>query len=319
MRNFRLRTWCGAVLIVLVLSLVAAPAGLAGDGTQGIPPEEASKDCRECHWDIYLVWEASSHGQGLSCGQCHLADQQNNHARLGHGAQGGPEQCMSCHTTGYDPVTDTWEEDNVHCSACHNPYPENHPDEPMPTDRSEELCGQCHIQARFEWQTSKHGQAGVACVSCHNQHETSLISSEDDVLEQCALCHETRTAEFGASMHSDKGVSCQECHLAPLGQPLGAGTAKLNHSFVVELDTCMSCHESQLHQAVAPSPSLPKEAAYEQVDSLASNVDAAVCPNPNTPNPTSLVTLVGVFGIGVGAVSVPRVSRWLSHLRKKVR
>ncbi len=311
--------WFGLVFLGMLWSLMGITAVQARDLGQETPTDEPSNDCRECHWEIYLIWEESAHGQGLSCGQCHLADQQNNHARLGHGAQGGPEGCMSCHTTGYDPATDTWEEDNVHCSACHNPYPENHPDEPMPTDRSVELCGQCHIQARFEWQTSEHGQAGVACVSCHDQHETSLISSEHDVLEQCALCHETRTAEFGASMHSEQGVSCQECHLAPLGQPLGEGTAKLNHSFVVELDTCMSCHNDQLHKAVDGQPSQPKEASYEAINSLSSNVEADVCPHPASSSPTSLVMLVGVFGIGLGAVSVPRFSRWLHRFRGKGR
>src|SRR5574341_199559 len=116
--------------------------------TPTVTPTSNAPDCRNCHWDIFVDWEGSKHGKGLSCGQCHLASQQNNHARFGHGAQGGPQQCMACHTTGYDATTDTWSEENVHCSACHSPIEKDHPDKPMPISRSVELCGKCHIQAR---------------------------------------------------------------------------------------------------------------------------------------------------------------------------
>jgi len=148
------------LFFALALALLSLTSARAGNLEQTPQPTQPSSDCRECHWDIFITWEQSSHGKGLSCPQCHLVDQDENHAREGHGAQGGPQQCMDCHTTGYDPVTDTWVEDNIHCTSCHAPIPSNHPDEPVPTNRSADLCGSCHIQANFEWQVSKHGQAG---------------------------------------------------------------------------------------------------------------------------------------------------------------
>jgi len=278
------------------------------------PPEEETLDCRECHWEIHLDWEQSVHGRGLSCGQCHLADQ-DNHSRSGHGAQAGPEQCMGCHTTGYNAEDDTWEEDNIHCKACHSPINLNHPDEPMPTDRSSELCGQCHIEAHFEFLDSQHSIVGVTCINCHSQHRTSLKS--DSVLEQCAACHETRVMLFTQSQHRDAGVSCADCHLAPIEGPVGEGSAKLNHTFSVELNTCLSCHEDQLHLGTADTANTEIQAENNSMDAMASMVEAEVSTELINVNPLSFVSLLGVAGIVLGMVYRPRIGSWFQNIRRK--
>lgn len=312
--------------LLFALGLVALSPSFAQAGVQAqeltltpTPAPTATLDCEECHEDIYDSWEQSAHGQGLSCGQCHLAQKENTHAREGHAAQVGLPACMSCHTTGYNPVTDTWEEDNVHCTACHAPVPLDHPDTPMPTDRTGELCGKCHIQAHFEWQASKHGLAGVSCVSCHNQHAAKLRS--DEVSIECAICHGERVNGFSHSAHDDQGLTCADCHLAPLDIALGEGQAKRNHSFEVQLSTCTNCHSYQLHNA--KSPPTPQVTVLlsppESFDAMASNVSVPATDEPDPVAPLGLAATFGVFGVFIGAVAMSQWGQRLLRLRGKPR
>ncbi len=293
------------------VSGVFVPGSTGDDGPSTL-------DCRECHWDIYLIWEESAHGKGLSCSQCHLAiNEEDNHARSGHGAQGGSQECMACHTTGYDPDTDTWSEGDIHCTVCHNPISPNHPDEPIPTDRSAELCGQCHIQANFEWQISTHGKANVSCVDCHNQHRTSLKNPTDSIALQCATCHQTLEAGFERSIHAEQGITCAECHLTPLdNESLAGGNARLNHSFEVKITACLKCHTDMLHAA----KNNPEENAYansEYPDAMASAVHVEVSETPPAANPITFQTFAAAFGIGAGMSGFSWVLNLIRRGRKR--
>ena len=306
---------CLGTSLLLVAIALSLSVGRAQANVVPLEPQPPSpiEDCGECHQDVYSSWRRSAHGQGLSCGQCHLAQQQEGHAREGHGAQSGPRACMSCHTTGYDPDTDTWKEDNVHCTACHSPVPATHPAEPAPVDRSADLCGKCHIEARFEWESSRHGQVGVTCVSCHSQHETGLRAKT--VSDECASCHGERVAGFAHSEHSEQGLSCADCHLAPLEGPIGEGSAKRNHTFTVELKTCTGCHSYDLHNAVAtPTPMAagPLEPSGP-LDPLTSNVALQVQAEPDSFNWPGLAAVVGLFGVLLGLALAPKLG-WLYRL-----
>lgn len=303
-----------AIVLFMLITGRFTPIIVAAQAPVSTPTPNGTSgpDCRECHWDIFVDWEGSKHGKGLSCGQCHLANKQESHARLGHGAQEGPQQCMGCHTTGYNPTTDTWREDNVHCTACHFPMEPGHPDKPMPTDRSVELCGKCHIQARFEWEVSKHGLAGVACVNCHNQHKTSLRAEGDQISEECAICHESRTAGFAQSVHAHEGINCGDCHLANLEGPIGEGNAKRNHTFDVDVKTCVACHAKTLHNSPNAGtrqpvgPIMPLESS----DSMSSAVTNEVSEESPPPSPFGFVALAGAVGIGIGMVVMPIAGSW---------
>ena len=226
---------------------------------------------------------------------------------------------MSCHTTGYNPLTDTWQEDNVHCTACHNPVPPEHPDKPAPINRSEELCGQCHIQALFEWKVSKHGQVGVTCVNCHNQHRTSLKSESNDVIEQCATCHQGRTADFANSVHARQGLSCGNCHLALIEGPLGKGSAKHDHAFEVDLTTCVSCHKDQMHNGTTTTETKPSAILMvaEPLDPMASAINSRVCADPEPPNPYGFMLIAGFICLGIGMAVPTRLKPWFSRIFKK--
>jgi hypothetical protein len=297
--------------------------GMAGEMTAS----SVYTDCRECHWDIYLIWEESSHGQGLSCSQCHLAvSEDNNHARAGHGAQeGGSQECMACHTTGYDAQTDTWTEGNIHCTACHTPIPGTHPDDPAPTNRSADLCGECHIQANFEWQISTHGVEDVSCVDCHNQHRATLKNPVKEIAEQCSVCHEALEADFSKSMHAEQDISCAECHLAPVeDQLLGRGNARLNHTFEVDINACLQCHREMLH-----APNIDDDNVHlysqlndgkshnvahaEELDAMASAVEVEVTASPPEANANSFMAFTMIFGVGAGVGAVS----WTANLLYK--
>jgi hypothetical protein len=60
-------------------------------------------------------------------------------------------QCAGCHSTGYDPATQTFAEINIGCEACHGPG-SVHVDTLEKTaiikDTSSEGCGFCHIRAQ---------------------------------------------------------------------------------------------------------------------------------------------------------------------------
>jgi hypothetical protein len=321
-----MKTWLSRFLVSLSVALFLL--GTAANVEAQIGPKitttaDGNPDCRECHWPVYIAWEQSSHGQGLSCGQCHLGEQ-DNHAREGHWTQGGPQECMSCHTTGYDPETDSWEEGSIHCKACHSPINPEHPEEPMPTDRTAELCGTCHIEAHFEWRVSAHGQSDVACVSCHSQHTTSLKAAT--VTEQCATCHEILAAGFAHSAHDEEGLSCADCHLATFEGPITEGRAKRNHTFAVALDTCTACHGAQMHDGMEKADAARLiQVRAEPMDAMSSSINAAVTDTPKAANPYGYIIAggitagLGIGGVGLGMVIVvgPRLSLWINGIRSK--
>ena len=60
-------------------------------------------DCFSCHPAFYNSWEQSAHGISMTDPSFkHAWDEQEN----------DPE-CLTCHTTGYDPVTNEWVADGV--------------------------------------------------------------------------------------------------------------------------------------------------------------------------------------------------------------
>ena len=314
-----MKQWKIRILILLfcILTFPAAQVQAAPEFQEPSPGTGiAGLDCVTCHGNIFELWETSAHGVGLTCEQCHLSDQANL-AKTGHNFQGDAQECMDCHTTGHDSENATFAENDIHCTACHNPIPENHPLEPAPIDRSVDLCGQCHIQARFDWQTSAHGTSGVACVTCHNQHSTSL--KEEDISAQCASCHGKRVSAFSHSEHGESGLSCADCHLALLDGPLMEGNAKRDHSFRVEISVCSACHSYQLHNPDASSTptgaiQLIPEGA---VDSMTTNINDIVSESPEHLNHFTLASVFSLIGIGIGAISIPLLKSNKTRNNKK--
>lgn len=194
-------------------------------------------DCGECHEDIVVNAEASPHGQAYVDPIFQEAWQE----------KGSPSECLVCHTTGYDEMSHTWEEEGVGCATCHE-MGENsthHPEQVMSVDRSSEACGTCHVDTHEDWAISQHAEEDLACVRCHNPHTAAL--KKESVQEVCIDCHNEAAYFYAFTAHSQEGMICTDCHLEVSETPLGEGHSKRAHTFAVDLNTCNECHEQQMH------------------------------------------------------------------------
>ncbi|MCJ7702807.1 MAG: hypothetical protein MUO62_14585 [Anaerolineales bacterium] len=293
-----MKKWTVRFLIGL---LFAFPFGLAttfwvqAGSTQDIDGNP-DLDCQTCHPAFYASWEESHHGQAMSSVEFEKAWKE----------QGEKSECLVCHTTGYDAENNTWIADGITCEACHSPIAENHPGQPMPSDRSASFCGTCHQETLFEWQVSAHRETNLVCVDCHGQHSTNLKSEDSDAL--CSNCHRERASNFGHTAHSQEGLTCADCHLGPTGGETGEGHAVRDHSFDVRLSTCNACHAYQMHDPTDVHMDAPSEP--EIVDAMASVETAGVSIDPSPVNPIYYALLSGLIGMAFGLLVSPWIEKW---------
>lgn len=156
------------------------------------------------------------------------------------------KDCLVCH----DQAAKLWEsshhkEGNVSCVVCHKLADSTgeHPDFAKYTVESEEItCLVCHAEVVGEniagqLAISQHGQVGLTCISCHEQHSQGLKLSEGS-RTVCENCHKSETKVMLDSTHFAAGLSCVNCHM---------GEDK-NHTLVVAVATCDKCH-TDLHES----------------------------------------------------------------------
>ncbi|RME69837.1 MAG: hypothetical protein D6784_17730 [Chloroflexi bacterium] len=74
---------------------------------------------------------------------------------------------------------------------------------------SPEVCGSCHTTLLFEWQFSRHGHAGVACVVCHDVHARPL-HAPNTTNTLCRRCHTSLSEDHPACNMTD--TCCTDCH-----------------------------------------------------------------------------------------------------------
>jgi hypothetical protein len=127
--------------------------------------------------------------------------------------------CGPCHTTGYDPdgthplsgIVGDFAAPGIQCEACHGPgsiHVETQSPADILVDRSSQACGRCHSRGGVNgvapgpeiieasggyirhheqydeiWNTRHRS---LACVSCHNPHESSFAGG---VVAGCESCH----------------------------------------------------------------------------------------------------------------------------------
>lgn len=276
-----------------------APAAVAVPVAQDEPP--ALPDCQECHAQYQEVWAAGAHGQALN-DPTFQADWE---------AQGKPQECLGCHTTGFDAATGTYEAAGVTCVACHEPVASNHPLAPAFMSRSAELCGQCHRDTEFEWRNSRHGESDLTCISCHDPHAT-MIKAED-TSSLCADCHGTRVAAFAHSNHAEEGLTCTDCHITETDAPPGMGNAQHSHSFDVNLNTCTKCHEYEIHNPAA-AMLLAADGVGPTVEppsGLNSGSAGTVSTEPQPTSPVGFALFAGLIGLAFGIVLAPWLERGL--------
>lgn len=265
------------------------------------PQDEVSQEqvCKSCHPAFYETWEEGLHGQSFSDPAFQKAWKEG----------GKPDECLSCHVTGYDSMTGNWDEDGVACARCHNPVPEDHPREAMPVARSSDLCGDCHTETYFQWQASVHRQKDLGCETCHDPHGSQLLVANDEGL--CASCHKARSSNFSHTQHSQEGLACADCHMADLGEQVNQAHGNKDHSFFVSLDTCNGCHVYEMHDPVAVHE---EEPPAENLDPMASVETSSVLAAPKPVSPIGFALLAGLVGLAAGVVLAPWIERFQNKL-----
>lgn len=309
------------LLMALAFALAAAGATLVIARAQNptpvspLQPSQQKSACVSCHTEFATEWQKGPHGQAVTDPKF-LADWTS---------QGKPGACLVCHVTNYDPATGTWQQDGVACEACHGPMTAGHPKEPMPVDRSSDLCARCHSDTRFDWQQwqgSTHYQRGMSCITCHDPHSASLkvVAPRDgsaqytDASQLCVTCHKDVSMKFPYSVHQKQGVTCINCHVTHTENSPADAHAVPDHSFKANLDSCNTCHSDQMHNAAqATGATLPVIATAPTAQSLQ---QAGLTPAPSPVSPIGYAGLAGLIGLAAGMVMAPWLEKWYSRAVK---
>lgn len=307
--------------LLAILAFAAIPTASAAPLRQDATPVPNAEDCTGCHEGIRGYWEQSAHGYALFDPAFQKAWTE----------QGSPDECLACHTTGFNPETGSYVEGGVGCLSCHSPVPANHPDTYMPTDVSSRLCGNCHIDTFKEWEISEHGQQGMTCNQCHNPHTTEL--KVDTSQKLCNSCHNTEGHYYTFTGHAREGLLCTDCHLRVNDTP-NAGTmghGEREHTFKVDLKSCNDCHLDDMHSEVdnamsgsaTVEPPQTDAASYPVVETEATpftparqEVTPFVSEAPVGPSPLIYLLPAG-FGLVLGVMAGPRLERLMKRRNNK--
>lgn len=295
-------------------------------------PQTAEKsDCASCHPEIHAGWHNGGHSdkqsksamaQGSNCGACHKEtpvsmNTNNTESSVSFAdfwvKEGMPNNCLSCHVTGYDATNNTWVSDGITCEACHGVIPENHPDAVASTVMAADNCVTCHTDDRFDWgkwKDSVHFQNSITCVDCHNPHTTSLqtvAESNGTATVLCEGCHENIAETAEHSTHTKVGISCTDCHL---GDPKGNDDFHQvpDHDFKPKIETCNKCHENQMHSIGEAQTST--EPLNIEVVTKAASVQSTIH-TQQLPKPAGFIMVAMLFGV-IGGTSLRK-----SFFRKK--
>lgn len=296
------------VMCALLLSFITITTSLAEAPKNEIGSFE---ECLECHEETVNAWQESTHGQAMSIEAFHQQWQE----------QGEPRDCLSCHSTGFDPETGDYVEEGVACSTCHylGEYSPNHPAQIMHTYYSSETCGECHLETFADWQVSTHGESDMTCVNCHNPHTNTI--KEENVGTLCQTCHTNEGYYFNMTVHAEEGLLCTDCHLRVSGTPLGEGHARRSHTFVVDLETCNECHGENMHypanNEVDGGPGFHESGSGDSPLSFMSNPPAVEL-NPSPISPINLAVLTAVIGLAFGFVGSPLFERWFHKVKGEI-
>lgn len=231
-----------SILFALLLSLAYATMAVAAPPTQEeeeppTMPEEDAAECQSCHLDVAAHWEQSPHA--------HAYDDpvfQEQWAALGN-----PDDCLRCHTTGFEPSTGLFSAEGVDCETCHGSASAEHPPEPVPILAGPQQCGDCHTTTLGEWHGSGHAAAGVDCMGCHNPHNQQPLFADPD--QMCLNCHEDTMGDYLEDLHYSEDIGCVDCHalvIPPETIPQD-GIVPTGHGFTITPATCVACHTDSLH------------------------------------------------------------------------
>jgi len=309
-------------IIAILFSLLVTTATfivVQGQTETSTPdPQQTQKPnaCLGCHPKFTAAWQSGAMGHAKS-------DPIFNEMWTD---QGKPGACLVCHVTGYDPASGTWEEDGVACDNCHGPVPAAHlsspSSNPVPVDRTSDLCGRCHTGERFNvqaWQSSTHFQRAMTCTVCHDPHSSALKTvqgqEEKGPSALCINCHSEVSMAFPYSKHNQSGVSCVDCHLRHFEPGSNNDVHALpDHSFTASIATCSACHASQMH---AQPTETVIAASTATIEITSTPIPNAVVSKPSQLSPLGIAGLAGVIGLTGGMVLQPWLEKAYRKMKKK--
>jgi len=214
------------IFLLVILGISIASLHIVTSGPQEYTGPES---CKKCHAENYEEWEKSKHATAYSDLVASKAFQEN-----------GAPFCFMCHTTGYDPATQTYVFEGVTCELCHGPG------QTMRVNK--EVCAQCHTGTHHptadEFSLSKHYEKGMTCDTCHDVHAAEPKNPENPS-ETCIQCHAEEAAEEGESTHGIHNVACIDCHVFEREYFSENVPAITGHTF--EPLGCLKCHTEDLH------------------------------------------------------------------------
>ncbi|MCI0520069.1 MAG: hypothetical protein L0Z70_07390 [Chloroflexi bacterium] len=314
----RLSRLFSVLLFVLLFAAILFPTGGALAAPFEKDEQPGTQACEDCHALTHMAWEGSGHANALTCSHCHGEGAPISRPGSRHPMEDeNSPRCVSCHTTNYNPETNTWKEDGVTCEACHSPIPDNHPDQAMPVERSAFLCGKCHTETHTEWKLSRHGQNDMVCVSCHDPHKGGLKVADASTL--CTTCHtpgsdnfvHSKHASFVLTKHNQQTLTCADCHLGEMGGEVGQGHAIRDHSFHVRLGTCNACHKSEMHTGMGSAETISLDAVTPLIAPSVELPDDGLLTSsiPAPLNPLGFALVGIVAGLGGGMFFAGQIKR----------
>jgi len=196
-----------------------------------------AQECQECHLDVTNHWGPSAHANAFS-------DPTFQARWVG---MGEPGECLTCHTTDYDPATGEYDVEGISCQACHGQVKKDHPSAPVPILADSEYCGSCHTTTLGEWHLTGHSRADIGCTDCHDPHSQAALFEDAD--ELCLNCHEESMGEYLEGIHNQKGIGCVDCHALVIPPEVAPedGIVPTGHAFTITPATCVACHTDALH------------------------------------------------------------------------
>jgi predicted CXXCH cytochrome family protein len=295
-----MKKWIGRLCIGLMFALPMILVSAALTRASGLPRVLTADEtqCKVCHEASFKAWETSVHGKAYT--DLAFKDVWTQ--------SGQPKECLTCHTTGYDATAGNSHAESISCIACHSQGIEDHPMNPLKVDRSAALCGECHTDTYFQLTTSKHGESGITCVTCHDPHTNAL--KYENAPDLCASCHGNRVSRFAHSQHASSGLSCESCHLEADIKLTADGHPKRNHTFNVHLATCTACHSYQIHGPADMAALSPTEEQTPAADAMSAVESAVVSTNPQPTNAIGFTVVSGLVGMAAGMILSPWLERW---------
>lgn len=265
-----------------------------------------SEFCKTCHEQVHTPWLGTRHAQAFSSPifQRDWAELHNQ------------SNCLSCHTTGYDPKTGVYAEAGVTCESCHGAFNPNHPAQNMPVTPDAELCATCHKPTTDEWKASPHLKAGIQCQNCHDPH--SQTPKAASVTELCTNCHKEMGSSFTHGTHANAGLQCSNCHMytAPRESDPIEGLVPTGHTFMVGSDACIGCHQDTVHTrdkivALTGEVQTAREVNVEELKKQLLEQEEAISSLKNTASVRLYTGLAqgAIVGLSVGIAAAWIVSR----------